>query len=99
MISSVLAYQNAAHLNPSDGEAWGNLGAAFADVFRYGFACGAPWDAAMLSVGLDGTRKPLSAFEEALRLDPGFSVRWPEVASHYDRSLRETERSRQEGGA
>ena len=29
------AYQNAAQLNPSDGEAWGNLGAAFAELGRW----------------------------------------------------------------
>jgi tetratricopeptide (TPR) repeat protein len=29
------AYQTAAHLNPSDAEAWGSLGAAFADLGRW----------------------------------------------------------------
>lgn len=39
----------------------------------------------------------VSAFEEALRVDPGFFERWPEMRLQYDRSSRETERSRPEG--
>lgn len=37
------------------------------------------------------------AFEEALRLDPEFFVRWPDVASYYARSSAEIERRRREG--
>lgn len=36
----------------------------------------------------------MSAFEEALRLDPGLFERWPEWTAHYDRSSRETGRQR-----
>jgi tetratricopeptide (TPR) repeat protein len=38
----------------------------------------------------------MSAFEEALRGDPEYFKRWPEGGSHYGRSLRETQRGKQE---
>jgi tetratricopeptide (TPR) repeat protein len=34
----------------------------------------------------------MSAFGEALRIDPGFFERWPELSKHYDQSLREAGR-------
>ncbi len=37
----------------------------------------------------------MAAFEEVLRIDQGFFERWPEVASHYQLSSRETERNKQ----
>ncbi len=58
---------------------------------------GLVWSAAgrgsALSV-LGRYEEAISAFEEALRIDPGFVERWPEVAPHYHRALRETHRSR-----
>ncbi len=39
----------------------------------------------------------MSAFEEALRIDPGFFERWPELELQYQRSSGETQRSRREG--
>ena len=58
------------------------------------------WNAAgrgdALSV-LGRHEEAMSAFAEALRLDPGFFERWPELALHYRRSSQEVQRTRQEG--
>jgi tetratricopeptide (TPR) repeat protein len=41
----------------------------------------------------------ISAFEEALRIDPGFFERWPEAAVLYERSLRETQQRGESRGS
>jgi tetratricopeptide (TPR) repeat protein len=41
---------------------------------------------------LDRHDEAMSAFEEGLRLAPGYFERWPKLASHYQRSSREIQR-------
>jgi tetratricopeptide (TPR) repeat protein len=68
------AYQNAAHLNPSDGEAWGNLGAAFAELGRWKDAAPCQERAMRLArslthgLNLGSTLYELNRLEEAERV-------------------------------
>jgi tetratricopeptide (TPR) repeat protein len=68
------AYHNAAHLNPSDGEAWGNLGAAFAELGRWKDAAPCQERAMRLApslthgLNLGSTLYELNRLEEAERV-------------------------------
>lgn len=68
------AYGNAAHLNPSDGEAWGNLGAAFAELGRWKDAAPCQERAMRLApslthgLNLGSTLYELNRLEEAERV-------------------------------
>jgi tetratricopeptide (TPR) repeat protein len=68
------AYGNATHLNPSDGEAWGNLGAAFAELGRWKDAAPCQERAMRLApslthgLNLGSTLYELNRLEEAERV-------------------------------
>lgn len=62
-----------------------------------------PWVSCIAGRGvalslLSRHNEAMEAFEEVLHTDPGFFERWSEVAPHYERSLRATERAK-EGSA